>query len=157
MEIKPIFKKLKEELFTSRDELLKAWPQFHHDFIYNWAQKSGNFSVLLSDNIFFWLNQNGEYYLDRETFNKVPASFWVNRNFGYIDLILTSEAIKHKAWKVLSYKGLKHVPQFLEDFPDALPIYEKAILDSYTSLYAKYNRLTVSEFLRKRLLWLRIN
>lgn len=71
---------------------------------------------------------------------------------GYTDLILTKEAIKHKAWKLLSYKGRGHLQDFLRDFPDARVEYERAVFDSHTSLSAKLQGLSVSDFLRFRML-----
>lgn len=63
---------------------------------------------------------------------------------------MTSEAIKYRAWKLLSYKGLQHFPQFLEDFPEVVAEYGIAIWDSHTSLSAKIQGLSISDFLRFR-------
>lgn len=156
MEIAPIHGEYKRELFTSEEELHKAWPQFHPDFVYNWSQKTGSFPVLLSEERFLWLNKDGKYYLDKETFNRISASFRISLNFGYTDLILTSEAIKHKAWKILSYRGLVHSYAFLRDFPDIKPRYEKAVWDGHTSLYAKQRGMTNYDLLRTRMIGFKI-
>ncbi len=150
MEIRPIRSEYRDEKFASEEELYAAWPQFHPDFIFNWSQERGHFSVAYSrDNDFLWLNREGRYHLDEETFDRVPASFQ-SGELGYVDLILTSEAIKHKAWKLLSYRGLIHASAFLRDFPDSKARYTRAVWDSHTSLSAKKKGMTISEFLRWR-------
>ncbi len=151
MEIKPFHGEDKRELFKSEEELYKKWPQFHPDFIFNWAQERGSFAVFLREKNFLWLKKDKRYFLDDETFNRIPISFRSSHSFGYTDLILTSEAIKHKAWKILSYKGLKHFPAFLRDFPDVKVKYERAVLDFYISDYAKQKGMSISDFLRMHL------
>jgi len=154
MKIKPIKMTGRSELFESQEELYKKWPQFHHDNKYDWSQNEGKFrTIIRNKNCFYWINKNGKYYIDEKSFEIMPASSrtsgWV---LGYTDLILTAEAVKKKAWKLISYRGLKHLDQFLKDFPDSRLRYERAVWDSHTSLGAKHIGMTVSEFLRFRLL-----
>ena len=103
--------------------------------------------------MFLWLKRNDRYYLDPETFDRIPASLFCDsiESYGYVDLILTVAAIKHKAWKLLSRRGLDHRDAFLRDFPDAREVYERAVWDSHTSLSAKARGMTVNEMLRMRL------
>jgi len=151
MIIKPFNAQYREEHFKSKQELYQKWPQFHTDFANDWSQKTGHFLVgCLGGNNFLWLQKQGKYYLDKQTFDRIPASFGSSLDLGYVDLILTSEAIKHKAWKVLSRRGLQHCSQFLKDFPDALPRYARAVWDSHTSLSAKMQGMSISDFLRFR-------
>jgi len=145
MEIISFERKGRVELYRTDEDLLEAWPQFHPDFIYDWNQERGQFMVLGNLDNFRWVMKNGKYYLDSETFNRIQASF-----IGYVDLILSSEAIKRKAWKLLSYKGRVHLPQFLRDFPDAKEVYDRAVWDSHTSLYAKQKGMTNNDLLRMR-------
>ena len=98
---------------------------------------------------FFWRIEEGRYFLDGKTFDRITAGL-TSVQYGYTDLILTAEAIKHGAWKLLSRRGLKHIPDFLRDFPDSRERYRRAIWDSHTSLYAKRKGMTVNEFLRMR-------
>jgi hypothetical protein len=153
MLIKPFHAECREEHFKSKQELYEKWPQFHTDFANNWSQKTGHFIVgCLGGNNFLWIQKQGKYYFDKQTFDRIPASFGSSLSLGYVDLILTSEAIKHKAWKVLSRRGLQHCPQFLEDFPEAVPRYARAVWDSHTSLSAKMQGMSISNFLRFRML-----
>ena len=140
-----------EEIFNSESELFQKWPQFKPENIYDWSQVNGCFSVLMGDKKFLWKNTNGRFFLDDETLNKISSGFSVTGEYGYTDLILTAETIKHKAWKLLSRKGLKHLDTFLKDFPDVIPRYEKAVWNSHTSIYAKNNQMSNLDFIRFRI------
>jgi len=151
--IRFIHPKYREEAFSSIDELVKEWPQFTPEFMYDFSQENGSFTVDLQKSTFLWRQKDGRFYLDEETFNRIPIGFTMTRpsRFGYIDLILTAEAIKNRAWKLLSYRGLKNLSSFLRDFPESRERYEKAIRVGYNSLYAKRKEMTVSQFLRLNL------
>jgi len=132
--------------------------------VYDWNQIEGEFESRYDHTPnFFWKQVEGKFYFDLKTFDMIPASFgseWIIQQesfdrrceFGYTDLILTAEAIKQKAWKLLSYRGMKHNDQFLRDFSDSRRRYFKAVWDSHTSLASKLKGTTYSEFLRFRLL-----
>lgn len=152
LEIKPIYGKFKRELIKTDSDLWKRFPFSHPDEKYDWSQKNGFlYSGLMGRQNFLWLNKNSKYYLNKKTFDKIPAGLWINSmRFGYTDLILTSEAIKNNAWKILSYKGLRHFPDFMHSFPESMKTYEKAIWDSHTSLYAKKKGMKTSDLLRMR-------
>lgn len=83
----------------------------------------------------------------------IPISFRASgwKGFGYTDLILTAEAIRNKAWKLLSRRGLSHKLAFLEDFPQANERYTKAVIDAEASFNARNRGLTTTDFLRMRL------
>ena len=149
MEVRHINQKWENFVFSSEKEVYSKFPLFSPKKRFEWNQQRGKFYCLMS-NDFRWLMEDGKYYLDPETFNRIGEGFSRTFEGGYHDLILTAEAIKQKAWKVLSYKGLKHLPQFLQDFPESRARYEKAVWDSQTSLYAKQKEMTVSDFLRWR-------
>jgi len=124
--------------------------------MYDFSQPEGHFSVGWGWKNFLWRLEDGKYYLDEETFNRIPAGFFQRDrkgelSYGYTDLILTAEAIKHEAWKLLSYRGLDHLGYFMKDFPDSKQRYEQAVWDSHTSLAAKNRGMTVTELLRLRL------
>jgi len=155
MKIRPIRGEYREELFNSEQELYEKWPRFDPKFNRDWSQKSGFLTTaydVLSKTKFLWVQEKDKYYFDERTLENISAGFSCSSSFGYTDLILTSEAVKHNAWKVLSYKGLQHLNDFLKQFPDVISVYEKAIWDSHTSLVAKSKQMSVSEFLRFRLL-----
>ncbi len=146
MIIRPFHGKYEIKKYESMEEVIKEWPQFDPLFKYDFEQEKGHFS---SAKDFLWEQKDGRYYLNPETFNKIPESFRITRA-GYTDLILTAEAIKYKAWKLLSRRGLKHLEDFLNAFSDSRKRYDQAIKDSHTSLYAKGEKMTLSELLRMR-------
>jgi hypothetical protein len=124
------------ENFYSEEELYRVWPILKPEIMYDFSQEKGEFCVTRGSG-FLWKNINGRYYFDEETFNHIPSSFFCSRNYGYVDLVLTREAIKHQAWKLFSVGGQKHYDDFLTDFPESMKEYEKAVWDSHTSIYAK--------------------
>ena len=102
---------------------------------------------------FAWVKVNDRYSLAPETFDRISAgSNTTAMSFGYTDLVLTAEAIRNRAWKILSYKGLKHSPRFMRYFPEARKRYSRAVWDSHTSLSAKQQNMTISDLLRFRIL-----
>ncbi len=139
--------------YPSLESMYQEWSQFVPEFRYNWLQDRGSFHISLTQDKFLWLMREGRYFLDPETFNKIPVGFLSSKDgsFGYTDLILTSEAIKQKAWKLLSQRGLNHGVDFIQDFPDARVAWEKAIIDAEGSFEAQRDGLTHTEFLRLRL------
>lgn len=156
MKILP-FRVLREKQeFDSLEELTTAWPQFDPNCMYEFSQKTGVFGTgTFGKNNFVWFQTNGRYYLDRtKTFNRIPASFNADiMSYGYTDLILTAEAIKHKVWKLLSSKkNKKYLEDFLRNFSDSFRRYEQAVWDSHTSLWAKKQEMTVYELLRMRII-----
>lgn len=141
------------EAFNSEEELFQKWPQFKPENKYEFFQPNGSFSVSNAEDKFLWKNINGRYYLDEETFNRIPSGcLFTKRECGYTDLILTAEAIKHRAYKLLSCEGYKFLGYFLRDFPDSKARHEKAIWDSHTSLYAKEKEMNHLELIRFRLI-----
>ena len=150
MVIRPFHGEYRAERFEREEDFYRKWPQFHVDFARDWKQERGFFSRTAGKG-FFWRMDKGKYYFDEATFNEIPAVKSV-LEYGYTDFMLTVEAVKHGAWKVLSYRGLQHFPQFLRDFPDVIPVYERAVWDSHTSLYARSQGMNTFDFLRFRLL-----
>lgn len=149
MRIAPIRSIHSEHLYRNEEELFKDWPIFDPENKYDWSQTNGHFSVTPFDNNFIWTKKGELYYLDDETFSRIPAGFNV-LSYGYTDLIITAEAIRHNAWKLLSYIGKRHLCQFFRDFPDSHEKYSRAVWDSHTSLFAKSKNMSVSDFLRFR-------
>lgn len=147
MTIRPLEKEYERQKFESMEELLKKWPQFHPEFKYSFRQRKGEFSMAKN---FIWEQKKGKYYLSKETYDKIPAGTHVILK-GYTDLIITAEAVKKKAWKLVSYRGLQHLPKFLKDFPDSYERYKKAVIDGELSTFAKKRGMTITEYLRMRL------
>ncbi|MDP3986792.1 MAG: hypothetical protein Q8P81_01045 [Nanoarchaeota archaeon] len=151
--IKSVWKKYK---YKSEARLYRSWPTFHPDNVFDWNAVSGSFygGFYFDINNFRWRKKDGKYFLEESTFDRIPAS--VNSGdgmeLGYTDLILTAEAIKHNAWKLLSYRGGIHIQDFLRDFPDSREEYERAVWDSHVSLSAKSQGVNISDLLRLRML-----
>ncbi len=150
MEIKPIRGAYGEQRYKTQEDLRKEWPQFHPDFVYEWAKERGHFVDSDGVDKFSWMREGDKYSLDPKTFDVIPASGFCRMAMGYTDLILTAEAVRHNAWKVLSYKGMKYLDWFLRDFPEAKSRYDLAVWDSHTSLFAKMKGMTITELLRFR-------
>jgi len=110
MIISPFHTKFRIEEFTSFEKMCESWPQFHPDFVFNWEQNKGRFSLdMFCDKGFAWEQKDKKFYLSEQTFNQITAGSNTNAEcFGYTDLILTAEAVKNKAWKILSREGLEH-------------------------------------------------
>jgi len=136
--------------FSSLSDLVAQFPQFDPEKMFDFSQKEGKLrtSVIFDSNI-FWMQKDGKYYLDKASFDKMPACFCFGA--GYTDLILTAEAIRHRAWKLLTYKGGGHIPAFLKRFPDSNQRYAQAIWDSHTSLHAKAKSMSYLDLIRFRL------
>jgi len=152
MRIKPFEVYVRKIKFEDLESLSKEFPQFNPDFIYDFSQKKGFIrGGLENDQDFLWTQRNKKYYLDLETLNRIlPGG--MARWGGYSGLVATAEAIRKKAWKLLSYRGDKHLQQFLNDFPDSRGRYEGAVIDSQLSLSAKLQKMTHTELLRYRML-----
>ena len=156
LKVLPLTEVIRVEQLDSKEELWQKWPDFHPDNRYNFAQSRGHFRLshdFSGGQAFRWIMADGRYFLDPETFDLIPAS-WEASNWeclGYVDLIATAEAIKHKAWKLLSRKGLDHYAAFLRDFPDSKDRIERATWDTHMALASKKYCETVNDLLRRRL------
>ncbi|MDD2823495.1 MAG: hypothetical protein PHQ59_05460 [Candidatus Daviesbacteria bacterium] len=152
LKVLPIHIEEETKRYRTDEEMYQDYPQFHPAFRYDFDQPKGKFSISLSKGRFRWYQQEGRFYLDPETFDRLLANTTsVLDRFGYVDLILTAEAIKNQAWKMLSRRGLIHMRKFLKDFPEANQRYEKAIFNSFLSLAAKRRQQTNIDLLRMRL------
>lgn len=136
--------------FRTIEDLASKFPHFHPEKLYDFSKEKGKLMVsAIFNSDFNWVQKNGKYYLDKSTFDKIPAGF--SFGSGYTDLILTAEAIKHKAWKLLSYKGAIYIDQFLQKFPDSKKRYDQAVWDGHISLWAKSKGMSYSDLMRLRL------
>lgn len=153
LEVQKVNEIIELENFYSEKDLYEKWPQFKPENMYDFSKSKGTFVEPFLRGSYLWKQIDGKFYLDEETFNKIPANFsaYPHLAYGYTDLILTAEAIRCGAWKLLSRRGLDHLEDFLRDFPEARERYEEAIWDSHTSLAAKSRGMTYTELLRLRL------
>ncbi len=152
MQIRSIEEISRREEFETEEDLFKSWPHYNPMNMFDWSLEKGYFSVgFLGNNLdFSWVKRGEKYYFNSESFDRMSASVRSGK-LGYTDLVLTSEAIKYKAWKVLSYKGNQHFGQFLKDFPEVMEVYKKIVWDSQTSEFAKKRKMKVNDFLRMRM------
>lgn len=149
------FKKItKTKIFDSINDLVKEHPQFDPDFMYDFSAGNGRLHADFFCEFYRWKKEGNLYHLD------VDSTFSNTRILGkfsqYTDLILTAEAIKNKAWKLLSYRGKDQLTSFLKKFPESAERREKALWDSFTSVYARDRKMSHSELLRWRLVGCRI-
>jgi hypothetical protein len=160
MVVEPIQSKIKVKQYRSIDALTKDYPMFNLDFMFNFNQEEGIISTDCYDSKFYWKKKDDKYYLDKEkTFDNICAAMRfdfkpgkLGMELGYTDLILTEEALKHKAYWLLDWRGKDKLPAFIEKFEDSKNKYGLAIWDSHTSLFAKSSGLTNNELLRYRML-----
>jgi hypothetical protein len=163
---------LNSKTFNSIDELLKKYPEYSAERIYDFNQSTGfiyphkEYSDETSKLSFTWIKKGDRYFLDWENFYKIINP---NSNFGFrnwkhsnstnkvpyslTDVVLTSEAIRRRNWKVLGYNALfnKGSVNFAYSNEKTLRRYEHAVLDTEVSMDAQKNNMTNSEFLRKHL------
>lgn len=141
----------KREEYSTLEQLFQAYPQLHPDQRFDWTQERGVLCVTDFDRRqLYWFKKDERYYFDEQharlvlTGSKYPGENWV-------DLILTAEAVKKQFWKLLEYRGLQHEYEFFIQPPDVLRAYNQARWDSDTSISAKKQNMTNTEFLRFRL------
>lgn len=140
---------------TSLEEHTRLSPYHLFDF----SQTEGSFRDLhRADQLYRWTCKNGKYYFEfermRDTVDVTSFSESIRRYrepCSYTDFIVTFEAVRKKAWKMLSYCGLQHRDNFFKKWSDAQRIYERALWNSFTSLAAKTQKMTHTEFMRMRL------
>ncbi|MBI4099921.1 hypothetical protein HY440_02840 [Candidatus Microgenomates bacterium] len=171
-EVKRIFA---DEYFPSKRELYLAWPELRPEKYYDFNQPSGSTCFTLYNGTDISINSNGswkftdrlqwikkgdKYYFDPENLDRIPVGYpcqerekieMPGAGWGYTDIVLTAEAIKHRAWKMLSTNSFFHLKQFFGAYPDSKEHHERAAWDAMTSLAAKRQGLNVTEFLRLRL------
>ena len=164
--IRPV---IETEYFHDVDSLLAKWPQLHPEYRWDFSQEKGIFDIDLGSGSFRWMMKDGRYYLDPISYDLMTAGFgnfyasfdsngFNDRKreddsfFGYTDLILTAEAIRQGAWKLLSYRGHQHAESFVRDFPDSGERYSRAVWDAHSSIAAKKRKMTHSELLRMQLI-----
>ncbi len=141
--------------FSSVDELAEKYPKLGPDYMYDFSKEKGILNCgRAGEDAYRWIQENNRYHLDTDyTFRHIPESIRSKRTmpWGYTDLILTAEAIKHEEWRVLESKRNNSLGDFLARWPDSKARYDKAVWDSHMSLFAKQKGLTNSEYLRLRL------
>jgi hypothetical protein len=143
---------LEIETFQTEQELFAKWPIYKPENMFDFSQQSGAFKVADAHQNFMWQIKDGKFYLDPETFNRIPSGLVDSEGveYGYIDLILTAEAIRFGAWKLFARRGGDYTDQFLEDFSEAKANYNKAVRDSHYSLRAEHKGMTLSDMFRLR-------
>ncbi|MGV8172445.1 MAG: hypothetical protein ACP5OA_07170 [Candidatus Woesearchaeota archaeon] len=160
MIVEPIHSKTQRKQYRNIDALTKDYPMFSPDFMFNLNQGEGKISTGAYDSKFYWKKKDDKYYLDKEkTFDNICAAMRFDLKsgifgieLGYTDLILTQEALKHKTYWLLDWRGKNKLPAFIDKYEDSRAKYGLAIWDSHTSLFAKSAGLTHAELLRLRML-----
>ncbi len=141
-----------EEQFTELDALIRAYPHCDPRKMYDFSQQRGEFPIAYYRHI-PWLRRDEKYYLDTDSLmqiqNKKTGKNRREELFG--DIVMTAEAIKHKAWNLLCYNGGKNAQRFLADFPEARERHDRAIADFWLSQYAVTEHMTNTDLLRLRM------
>ncbi|MBX4212125.1 hypothetical protein KW787_01565 [Candidatus Pacearchaeota archaeon] len=158
MRVRKINLAFEKEKFSNLEDVIEKHNHFDPNFMYDFSPSEGNLEGgMLIRSAFRWKKIDDKYYLDEDySFGHLPSGILDGGGyFGYTDLIVTAEAIKNKAWKILSYKGLNHASSCFKRFPKVRKRYEQAVWDSHTSLAAKKKKMTNNQLLRWRLTGLR--
>ncbi len=115
-----ITKRGETERFCSLDELGEKFPHLLPEAMFDFSQPSGKFNVSIKREAnlpYRWHQTNGRYYFDQQHFvDTVHAGGDVLRP-GYTDFVITREAVRAGAWKLLTYRGLSHLPNAFKRFP----------------------------------------
>ena len=145
--------------FDNIEDLFKNWPQFVPENVYDFSVNHGSFftghSSIGIEN-FCWLMNNGRYFLDPITFDKIPAGGNIRKfGVGYTDLIITSEIIKNNGLDLLGYNSRDkeqevQLQNFLDRHPQSRSRVNIAVWDAHTSIYAKNKGMTHFDFIRFR-------
>ena len=152
MRVLPFEEKTDIKTFDSLQKLVKEFPEYCPDFMYDWTLNNGKLMAGFSEE-FRWIRKDGKYYLDNN-FVRENISTGKKRLFDrydWTDLILTRDAIRTGFWKVLQRRGLDFLEEFLDEHPEARQNYDTASWNSTTSLYAKMKEMTNEDLLRFRL------
>lgn len=155
--------------FNSFEELWKKYPEYQPERMYDFEQEQGKlypYNDLLQRDIvpFKWLKKGEKYFLDFEHFEKIlnansyfgNEALWKHKNqkskshFSLTDVVLTSEVIRRRNWKLLRYNALFNFnPNFIYKNERTLRRYEEAVFETEQSVKAQKQELTISEFLRE--------
>jgi hypothetical protein len=137
--------------YGTLDSLVMHHPMFNPDYMFDWSKEEGELLTSPFDRgKYLWLQRDGKYYLDPKTYDQIHAG-WHHGETGYTDIVRTSEAIRLGAWKLLTYRGFQFNEAFERDHPQAHDVLNRATWDAQTSIFAKKNAMTHTEFLRWRL------
>jgi hypothetical protein len=134
------------------DELKKKQPLLAPENVFDFSQTSGTFEGC-GDHA-RWNQHGGKHYFDHDyfAFNCPNTSKFDPINISYGDFIISREAVKRKAWKLLTYRGLQHLANFHTKFPQAKAAYDTAMYGWFTSRADIFRGMTNTEYMRFRLL-----
>ena len=135
---------IRTENILDLETLVQKYPNLHPERMYDFSQGSGK----IYRSPFRWVKQGDKYYLD--------VDFTANE-YQYSDLIVTSEGIRRKAWKIFSYiagadleQDKAFVQRFLKAFPEAEKARQKGIVDYWFAAYANQRLMSSADMLRLR-------
>jgi len=151
--VRKITGKYKIHRYQTKEKALVEWPLFDPKNQYQWNQRAGIFHLgdRHGSDDFTWCQEGDRYYFDLNTYDQIPISLADSGKYGFTDLLMTVEAIKLGAWKVLSNKGFKFLGEFMERYPDVLEIWKRGVYDWGISMYAKSVGMSTRDMLRFRL------
>jgi hypothetical protein len=163
--------KNKEYIFKSLDNLMRKYPEYAPEKIFNFNQETGllypypEYGHSRDFGHFTWIKKGDKYFLDLDVLHKIlsPNSFyedssWIHQEnkkspYSLTDLVLTSEAIRRRNWNIFGYNYWRNEGQrnFAYTNEKTLRRYEQAVLDTEVSMNAQKKEMTNFEFLREHL------
>lgn len=151
-----VYPKIEYDVFKSLRKLYKKYPQLRPENVYDFGTPSGRFCSPKKryhglENI-GWINENGRYFLDKETFDRIPEGGRLRtKNIGYTDIILTAEVIKTGRWDLLDIESTSEAKEsFLDEHPESKQRVNIAVWDAHMSIYAKEKGLSYFDMLHLR-------
>jgi hypothetical protein len=169
IKVKAVEVKIQEEKFSSINKLIKKYPEYSAERMYDFSQEEGFLfpSGTREDKTFKWIRNKGRYFLNLKWVKEHISlqSYYTNKDCNWIhekeegqkfsltDLVLTAEAIRRKDWKILEYNGFykKDVAEWIYSDSKTIKEYEKAVFDTEMSAWARKENWTNLEFLRRYL------
>ena len=154
-----------ENNYDSLDELIEEEPGLSPDECYDWSPENGDLRATWRDDLGGkWTRKGEQYYLDESYFFDVgeaygnteeeKAKFLKRRKKGleknFSDMVVTSEAIRQKAWNIFGFYGYAHTQRFLVEHPDSWRRHNHELAEYYWAVWARDNNKTIREFMEAR-------
>ena len=76
--VRRLIKHYGEKKFKTLEDLVKNYPMFSPDFMFDFKQENGTFLTSPYENEFQWIKKDDKYYFDLDTLDKIPLTMTMN-------------------------------------------------------------------------------
>lgn len=139
--------------FGSLEKAVREHPEYHPDNLFDFSQEFGEFYRCI-DETGRWRKVGGKYYLDEEDLARTQGQV-------YSSIVLTAEAIKHRAWEVIGYSDYETYRWMLFNFllkhPSTVRRHAAGVMNWWHSKKAAESGMNVREWLADRAMILRVD